>query len=126
LAVGLLTGRSSSVVDVRAKELKIPPDLVVQGEKIKLPAFERLLKQHALQADEVLFMGDDLVDLPVLERAGMACCPAAAHPDVVRICHFAARRGGGLGAVRDVCEHFMQARKDGTWERAVARYLGRA
>jgi 3-deoxy-D-manno-octulosonate 8-phosphate phosphatase (KDO 8-P phosphatase) len=125
LQAGILTGRSSPVVAGRAKEMGIPPALVVQGASRKLTAFTRLLDENRLTAGEVAFVGDDLLDLPVIEKAGLACCPADAHPDVMKICHVVAERGGGQGSARAVCEHLLKQRGDGSWEKAVNRYLGR-
>lgn len=126
LRVALLTGRTSPVVDARARELRIPPALVKQGAPVKLPAFTRLLEENGLAAREVAFVGDDIVDLPVLELAGLACCPADGHPDVMRVCHAVAQRNGGQGGARAICEHLLKRRADGSWEKAIERYLGRA
>jgi 3-deoxy-D-manno-octulosonate 8-phosphate phosphatase (KDO 8-P phosphatase) len=126
LAVALLTGRSSPVVDIRARDLHIPPALVKQGVPRKLPAFTRLLEENGLAPRQAAFIGDDIIDLPVLELAGLACCPADAHPDVVKACHVIAQRSGGQGGVRAICEHLLKRRADGSWEKAIDRYLGRA
>jgi len=126
LQVALLTGRSSPVVDARAREMRIPPALVRQGALIKLPAFTRLVEENGLAAREVAFVGDDIVDLPVLELAGLACCPAEGHPDVVKVCHVVAGQNGGLGGARAICEHVLKKRADGSWEKAIEKYLGRA
>jgi len=125
LQVALLTGRSSPVVDLRAREMRIPPALVKQGAPIKLPVFKRLLEEHGLAAPEVAYVGDDIVDLPVLELVGLSCCPADGHPDVLKACHVVAGRNGGLGGARDICEHLLKRRADGSWERALEKYLGR-
>lgn len=126
LKVAILTGRSSPVVDFRARELHIPPALVKQGAKVKLPVFRDLLAENGLAAREVAFIGDDIVDLPVLEAAGLAFCPADTHPDVVKTCHAMALESGGRGAVRAIVEHLLARRADGSWEKAINRYLGRA
>ncbi|MGD0091557.1 MAG: HAD hydrolase family protein [Planctomycetota bacterium] len=125
LAVALLTGRTSAVVEVRAREMHIPPALVIQGAPIKLPAFKRLLEENRLAAREVAFVGDDIVDLPVLELAGLSCCPADGHADVVQACHVVAGQSGGHGGARAICEHLLKQRADGSWERAIEKYLGR-
>jgi len=123
--VALLTGRSSPVVDFRAKELHIDPRRVKQGAIVKLPIFKQLLAENGLQPNQVAYVGDDIVDLPVLEAAGLACCPGDAHPDAAKLCHVVAEENGGHGAVRGIIEHFLKRREDGSWERAVNRYLGR-
>ncbi len=126
LKVALLTGRSSHVVDFRARELRIPQELVKQGAKIKLPVFEAMLKESGVAPEETAFMGDDLIDLPILDQVALACCPQNAHPEVRRVCHVKALANGGRGAARAVCEHILQSRADGSWDRAIATYLGRA
>ncbi|HYG74168.1 MAG TPA: HAD family hydrolase [Planctomycetota bacterium] len=126
IKVALLTGRSSAVVDFRAKELNIPPALVRQGAKVKLPVFTQLLEENGLTPAQAAFVGDDIIDLPVLEVAGLACCPADAHPSVKKICHVVSSGRGGRGGVRAIVEHFLQTRADGSWELALKRYLGRA
>ena len=125
IMAALLTGRESEVVNARARELKLPPERVRQGAKVKLPVFERLLSELKLQAHECVFMGDDLIDLPVLERAGIAACPAESYADVQACSHIVSLKRGGRGAVRTVCEYLLKARFDGSWEKAVAQYLGR-
>jgi len=124
LTVALLTGRSSPVVELRAREMRIPPALVKQGAPIKLPVFTRLLEENGLVAREVAFVGDDIVDLPVLELAGLSCCPADGHPDVMKACHVVAELNGGRGGARAICEHLLKRRADGSWERAIEKYLG--
>jgi len=126
LLVGLLTGRSSPVVDARARDMNIPPRLVKQGAAFKLPAFLQLLQENGLVPGEAAFVGDDIIDLPVLETAALACCPADGHPEVVQACHVVAQRNGGCGGARAICEHVLKQRADGSWDKAMARYLGRA
>jgi 3-deoxy-D-manno-octulosonate 8-phosphate phosphatase (KDO 8-P phosphatase) len=124
--VGLLTGRSSPVVDFRAKELHIPPEMVRQGAIVKLPVFMKLLSENGVTPAETLYIGDDIIDLPVLEVAGLACCPADAHPEVKKLCHVISPNRGGRGGVRAIIEHFLKTRADGTWEKSINRYLGKA
>lgn len=126
LLAAIITGRSSNVVDVRAKELKIPPVRVRQGAKVKLPVFNQLLKDLDLKPHEALFMGDDLIDLPVLNATGVACCPSDASADIIEACHVVSTKPGGHGAARTICEFVLKARHDGSWERALDIYLGRA
>jgi len=126
IQAGILTGRKSNVVDVRAKELKIPDERVRQGAKVKLPVFEKWISEMNLKPHEVAFMGDDLIDLPVLNVVGIACCPSDAHAEVVHASHIMSSKPGGRGAARTICEFLLKARNDGSWERAVDIYLGRA
>lgn len=124
--VAILTGRSSPVVDFRARELKIPPERVRQGAHVKLPVFRELLADHGLKPHQAAYMGDDIIDLPVLEACGLACCPGDAHPQAKMSSHVIGKRAGGYGGARAVIEHFLQRRGDGSWDKAIARYLGKA
>jgi len=105
--LALLSGRSSAAVTQRAAELGI--ELVLQGIADKRAAFEALLAQLALEASAAGFMGDELVDLPVLRRCGFACAPGEA-PELVRQhAHYVTRAAAGGGAVREVCEFVLRA-----------------
>ncbi len=126
MMAGIVTGRQSNVVDVRARELKIPTEHVRQGAVVKLPVVKKLLDELKLEPRELAFVGDDLIDLPVLEFAGIACCPAESYKDVEAAAHIVSLKRGGRGAVRSICEYLLKAREDGSWERAVDIYLGRA
>jgi 3-deoxy-D-manno-octulosonate 8-phosphate phosphatase (KDO 8-P phosphatase) len=107
IEVALLTARRSDIVQQRAGELRIRH--VLQGREPKWPALETLLGDLALNPSEVAYMGDDLVDLPVLRRVGLAATVADAHPWVAQHCHWQTRRAGGRGAVREVCELILAA-----------------
>ena len=126
LMAGVVTGRTSNVVNVRAKELKIPIERVRQGAVVKAPAVKQLLSDLHVSADETAYVGDDLIDLPVLEMVGVACCPVDAYGEVLAACQVVSTKNGGRGAVRCICEYLLKARKDGSWERAVEIYQGRA
>ncbi len=117
--VAILSGRKSEAVAQRSRELGI--EHVLQGIDDKAPAFERLLLELALDKEAAGYMGDDVLDLPVLRRCGFACAPAEA-PELVRThAHYISQRAAGFGAVREVCELLMHARNSlGT---ALARYL---
>lgn len=125
LQVGLLTGRTSAVVDFRARDWRIPPALVKQGAQEKLPVYRQILHDTNVRPEESVFVGDDIIDIPVLEICGLACCPSSAHPDVRQICHAVAPMPGGRGAVRGIVEHLLKSRQDGSWDRAVNAYLRR-
>jgi 3-deoxy-D-manno-octulosonate 8-phosphate phosphatase (KDO 8-P phosphatase) len=120
VACGLLSGRSSPAVTRRAAELGI--QIVLQGIDDKLAAFHELLKKQNLQVKQAGFMGDELVDLAVLTRCGFACAPREAPEEVRSRVHYVARAPAGRGAVREVCELVMRAQ--GTFDKAVGRYLG--
>ena len=119
VVVGLLSGRRSSAVELRAAELGIAH--VLQGVEDKRAAFERLVVELGLRAAAAGFMGDDLVDLPVLRRCGFACAPPEADGVVREHAHYVARAPAGAGAAREVCEFLMRAQ--GTLGAAHARYL---
>jgi len=119
VACALLSGRSSAAVSARAAELGIAHAL--QGIEDKRAAFEELLKKMNLNLQQAGFMGDELVDLPVLTRCGFAAAPGEA-PEAVRSrVHYVAAAPAGRGAAREVCELLMRAQ--GTYEKALQEYL---
>ena len=117
--IGIITGRTSQVVVHRMASLGV--EHVYQGRREKLPAFEDLLSKLGFSADEVAFVGDDVVDLPILVRAGLAIAVADAHPLVLRHAHWQTPSPGGRGAARDVCELILEAR--GQLDALLRRYL---
>jgi 3-deoxy-D-manno-octulosonate 8-phosphate phosphatase (KDO 8-P phosphatase) len=119
VVTALLSGRKSNMVALRAKEIGISH--VLQGADNKLEAYHRLLRKLDLAEEETSFMGDDLPDLPVLRRCGLAFSVPNA-PEIVRShVHHVTRTLGGYGAVREACEFLMQAR--GTLENQLRNYL---
>jgi 3-deoxy-D-manno-octulosonate 8-phosphate phosphatase (KDO 8-P phosphatase) len=118
LAVGIITGRRSSIVELRARELGI--DIVVQGAKSKLEPYENILQQQGLRDEEVAYVGDDLVDLPILRRAGFAVTVADGVEDLKSQVHYVTVRSGGRGAVREVCDLLLK--ESGRWEEVTSRY----
>ncbi|WP_255592318.1 HAD family hydrolase [Thermosulfurimonas sp. F29] len=112
IEVGLLSSRSSPPVTFRAKELGI--DIVIQGELEKYRLYQELLSEKALRDEEVAYMGDDWVDIPVLKRVGLAVTVPEAWPPVKDYAHYVTRRPGGRGAVREVCDLILKAQ--GKWE----------
>ncbi len=117
--VALLSGRSSPAVSARANELGIPH--VLQGIEDKRSAFEALAARLSIPASETGFMGDELIDLPVLRRCGFACAPGEAHPRVRASAHYVTRAPAGGGAAREVCEFVLRAQ--GRLEGVLAAYL---
>lgn len=117
--VALLSGRRSAVVERRARELGI--DRVVQGSGDKAKAVYELGTQLGVEAVETAYMGDDLVDIPAMRRVGFAAAPADARPEALAAATWVAARGGGRGAVRDLCEHLL--REMGRWDEVAARFL---
>lgn len=116
--VGILTGRTSSVVLHRARNLGI--ERIIQGADDKLPPYLALLEELGLSPEQTAYMGDDLVDLPVLRRCGLALTVPEAPPEVLARAHLVTRNGGGRGAAREACEFILRAR--GSWDDLVARY----
>jgi 3-deoxy-D-manno-octulosonate 8-phosphate phosphatase (KDO 8-P phosphatase) len=105
--VALLTGRSSPAVAARAAELGV--EHVLQGVADKRKTYEALLERLALPPDAAGYMGDDLVDVPVLRRCGFACAVREAPEEVRKHVHYVAAAGAGAGAAREVCEFIMRA-----------------
>jgi 3-deoxy-D-manno-octulosonate 8-phosphate phosphatase (KDO 8-P phosphatase) len=114
----IVSGRDSPAVARRAAELGIAP--VLQGRSDKLPAFEAVLAETGLRPDQVCAVGDDLPDLPILRRAGLAVAVADACPEVRAAADHVTAAPGGHGAVRDAVEWLLKLR--GEWEGVVARY----
>lgn len=119
VAIALLSGRRSAAVERRGAELGIAH--VLQGIEDKRPAYERLLAQSGVGADSAGFMGDELVDLPVMTRCGFACAPSEAPEFVRRHAQYVTRAPAGGGAVRELCELLMRAQ--GTLEAQLAAYV---
>lgn len=116
--IGIITGRTSQVVLHRARNLGITR--IFQGAGDKLIPFQELLEQTALAPEQVAYMGDDLVDLPVLRRCGLAATVPDAPDEVKARCHYVTRAGAGRGAAREVCELILRAQ--GAWDAQLAQY----
>jgi 3-deoxy-D-manno-octulosonate 8-phosphate phosphatase (KDO 8-P phosphatase) len=116
----LITGRSSRLVEARAREVGIDP--VIQGAPEKLPAFRALLEAGGWRPEQVAFVGDDVPDLPLLRHAGLAVAVADACPEAMAEAHYVARAAGGRGAVREVIE--LVLRCQGHWQTVVERFRG--
>jgi 3-deoxy-D-manno-octulosonate 8-phosphate phosphatase (KDO 8-P phosphatase) len=115
LLTALLTGRVSSAVARRAKELGISE--IHQGIPDKVEIYETLLRRHGLSDEAVAYVGDDLNDLPLLARAGLSAAPADAAEEVKAKVAYVTQRGGGRGAVREVIELILKAQ--GRWEQVI-------
>ena len=118
LKVGILTGRTSAVVDHRARDLKITE--VYQGALNKKEVFEKILINNRLSAREVAFVGDDIVDIPVLKQVGFSAAVADALDIVKQAVDYVTVRQGGHGAVREICEMILQAQN--RWPDVASRY----
>jgi 3-deoxy-D-manno-octulosonate 8-phosphate phosphatase (KDO 8-P phosphatase) len=119
LTVGLLSARSSAATAQRATQLGIT--LLHQGVASKLDTYEQIADSLMLDDEEVAYMGDDILDLPVLARVGLAAAPADAAEDVRSRVHWVAKANGGAGAARELIELILRAQ--GLWETVLATYL---
>jgi len=117
--VGIITGRCSGVVSVRARELGI--DIVHQGVRDKLVPYLEVLSQLNLSDEQVAYVGDDIVDLPILLRVGFAATVADACEDVKPFAHYITRCVGGGGAVREICDLLLK--ESGRWPDVTDRYF---
>jgi 3-deoxy-D-manno-octulosonate 8-phosphate phosphatase (KDO 8-P phosphatase) len=115
IQTGFITGRRSPAVAQRAKELRVT--YVYLGQAKKTAAFDECVQKAGVTTEEVAYLGDDLPDIPLAQRAGLAVCVADGAPELAAICHFQTRRNGGRGAAREVVELILKAQ--GRWEEAV-------
>ena len=118
IRVGIVTGRGGAALDRRCRELGIT--LVFEKIKNKASILDQILTQHAVGGAEVAFVGDDLIDLPLLKRVGLPIAVADAHPEVRRVAAWVTRAPGGKGAVREVCEGLLSAQ--GHWDGILRKY----
>jgi 3-deoxy-D-manno-octulosonate 8-phosphate phosphatase (KDO 8-P phosphatase) len=119
IGVGLLTGRRSETVARRARELGL--DTVLQGANPKLPVFEEWSRTSGIPATEICYVGDDVVDLPVLQRVLLPATVADAHEEARRAALVVSDRPGGDGAVREITDALLRAQ--GKWDDALAGFL---
>lgn len=105
--VAIITGRSAKLVENRAKTLGITH--LYQGQSDKLVAFEKILKEVSLTPEQVAYIGDDLIDWPVMQKVGLAVAVADAHPLLLPKAHYVTQIPGGRGAVRELCDLILQA-----------------
>jgi 3-deoxy-D-manno-octulosonate 8-phosphate phosphatase (KDO 8-P phosphatase) len=117
--LAIITGRNSRVVEHRARNLGI--GIVYQGAHDKLAVYEALCRELNIGCEATAYMGDDVVDLPVMRRAGLAITVPAAPELVKAYSHYTTTREAGHGAVREACEFLMRAQ--GTLDAALAPYL---
>jgi 3-deoxy-D-manno-octulosonate 8-phosphate phosphatase (KDO 8-P phosphatase) len=119
LEIGLLSGRPSPVTSRRAEELRIP--IVSQDGPDKTRAYARILADQSLDDAQVGYMGDDLLDLPILMRAGLSAAPSDAVAEVRDRVAWVSEARGGAGAVREFIELVLKA--TGRWDGLVESYL---
>jgi 3-deoxy-D-manno-octulosonate 8-phosphate phosphatase (KDO 8-P phosphatase) len=121
IQTGFITGRSSPAVAKRAEELKVT--FVYLGQAKKTEAFEECMQKAGVTEEEVAYLGDDLPDIPLARRVGLAVCVADGAPELAAVCHFTTRRLAGRGAAREVVELILKAQ--GRWEEAVPHALAK-
>jgi 3-deoxy-D-manno-octulosonate 8-phosphate phosphatase (KDO 8-P phosphatase) len=119
IKTGFITGRKSPAVSQRASEAHV--DFVYLGQETKMGAFEECMRRAGVHEGEVAYMGDDLPDMPLARRAGLAVAVADAVPELKEISHYVTRMPGGQGSAREVVELILKAQ--GRWEEAIPRAL---
>jgi 3-deoxy-D-manno-octulosonate 8-phosphate phosphatase (KDO 8-P phosphatase) len=115
IRTGLITGRDSPATARRAREANM--EFIAQGQPKKLEAYKAILARAGVTDEQVAFVGDDLPDLPLLDRAGLAVAVADAVPEVKRAAHYITSARGGEGAVREVVELILKSQ--GKWKKAI-------
>ena len=118
IRVGMLSGRSSQANRQRAQELRL--DVVIEGESDKVEGLGKALAVLGIAAAECCYMGDDLIDVPVLRRVGLAVAVADASVEVRDVAHRVTACGGGRGAVRELAEWLLK--QAGRWQEVTRRY----
>jgi 3-deoxy-D-manno-octulosonate 8-phosphate phosphatase (KDO 8-P phosphatase) len=117
LRTGIITGRESAATTRRARENGM--EFVYQGSEEKVAPYEEIMRRAQVRDDEVAFIGDDLPDLPVMRRVGLAVAVANAVPEIKDVAHLVTKRHGGDAAVREVVEFILKAQ--GKWLSAVPK-----
>jgi len=120
IKTGLITKRASETVAVRARDLKL--NYIYQGIQDKLAAFREILAQEKLTAAEACFVGDDVIDLPVMWNCGFAVAVANARDEVKKDAHYVTKHAGGDGALRDAVEFILKSQ--GRLKKVVEEYVG--
>ena len=119
LRSGIISGRKSRLVELRAADLGV--SFVRQGALNKVEAFESLLSEAGVEPSHAAYVGDDVVDIPLMRRCALAVAVADATEDTRAAAHYVTRLPGGFGAVREVCELILKAQ--GRWDELMKRYL---
>ena len=119
LSTVIVSGKKSRINHRRAKELSV--NLILQNVFDKLKAFEKVVKKFRVSPEEVCYIGDDLIDLPVMKRVGFAVAVSNAVQEVRQAAHYETKKSGGRGAVREVADMLLKGR--GLWEKVTERYF---
>jgi len=115
LRTGVITGRGSAALRRRARELDI--EFVYESQPHKLSAYEEILQKTGVPESAVAYIGDDLPDLTVMKRVGLAVAVANSAPEVIAVAHFVTRANGGQGAARETVELILKSQ--GIWEKMI-------
>lgn len=118
IKTGIITGRSSKAVEKRAYELKI--DILIQNSSDKLKDYHLLKEKFDFSDEDVMFVGDDIVDIPILRRVGFAVSVPDSPVEVKSVCHYITSASGGYGAVREVCDLVLKLQ--GKYEFIIENY----
>lgn len=119
LKTGMITKRISETVALRARDLRI--DFLYQGAESKSEVLDRILSEGGFHEQEAAFVGDDVIDLPIMRRCGLAIAVANARPQVKAMAHYETPSSGGHGAARDAVEYILKAQ--GKLEQVIAAYI---
>ncbi len=119
LKTGIITKRISETVALRARDLKL--EHIYQGQQDKAAAFYEILEKTGLRPEEVCYVGDDVIDLPVMRLCGLAIAVKNSREEVIREAHYVTPHEGGKGAVRDAIEYVL--REQGSLERVIEEYI---
>jgi 3-deoxy-D-manno-octulosonate 8-phosphate phosphatase (KDO 8-P phosphatase) len=119
LKTGIITKRISETVALRARDLKL--EYVYQGQQDKVAAFREILQKEGLTPEQACYVGDDVIDLPVMRLCGLAIAVKNSRPEVLRESHYVTPHEGGHGAVRDAIEYVL--REQGSLERVIDEYI---
>ncbi len=119
LKTGIVTKRISETVALRARDLRL--DYVFQGADKKSDVLDKILSDGNFREEEVCYVGDDVIDLPIMRRCGLAIAVANARPQVMSVAHYTTPSRGGQGAARDAVEYVLQAQ--GKLEQVIEEYI---
>jgi len=118
IETGVISGRVSPATEERARQVKMK--YVYQGHIEKIPLFEEILSKSGIRPEETAYVGDDLTDVVLFRRAGLAIAVANARPEAKSAAHYVTAASGGAGAVREVCEMLLEAK--GKWAEILKKY----
>jgi len=119
LKTGMVTKRISETVAIRARDLRI--DYLFQGAENKSEVLDEILAESGFREEQIAYVGDDVIDLPIMRRCGFAIAVANARPQVKAMAHYETPSGGGRGAARDAVEYILKAQ--GSLEKVIEAYI---